>query len=409
MRRPTFREFALVAVCWLLGLLFLIPARDVLLHPGPSGNLYVYQARAFLDGHLYINGYMFDCAEFKGKVYVPFPPAPALLLTPFVALFGVDRCNPSLVAMALSGLNVLLFLRLMKSQGLSLDSSLWLAAAFFLGTGYWLAAIGSGGVWFFAHVCAVTCLLVALAETFGRARGWLVGLALAGAILSRQFTVILGLFFLAMLWERSKAVGGGRRARLLGFVLVVGAAVGIYCFYNYARFGDPLDTGYAYLRREGFVLHRFKKHGTFSLAYLPFNIIYLIFEGFHADFTSRTQLGKMVMNPFGTGLLHASPVILLAFFAKQKKLISWATVVTFTAIIFGHGCYYLNGFAQTNTQRFTLDFLPVLFLFVAWGMRREVASGRATLWKFFIGYAILLNFISLVALETLNVWLERLG
>jgi hypothetical protein len=58
---------------------------------------------------------------------------------------------------------------------------------------------------------------------------------------------------------------------------------------------------------------------------------------------------------------------------------------------------------QTNTQRFTLDFIPVLILLVAYGIQRA----RTQLWKVAAVYAVALNFVALVVYERLG-WLDRL-
>lgn len=389
--------------------LFVFGLRKNLVDADPLSNLFVLQADAFLHGRLDLEAYAFDCAEFGGRVYVPFPPVPAVVLLPFVALFGAATVNPTVVALGLSVLNATLLWRVLREAQVERSAALWSSAAFFLGTGYWSAAISSQGVWFFAHVCATTFCLFALLEAFGKARGWLVGLALGGAILCRQFTVLLAVFFLVFLWERELVQGRRRLLRVGGFALVVVAALGIYCAYDYARFGSPFDTGYAYLRRDGFALARFKKYGTFSPAYLPFNLWNLLLQGFHVDFTSRAQLGKMVANPFGTGLLQASPFVVLAFFSPKRRQLALAATASIGAMLLGHACYYLNGFVQINNQRFTLDFMPVLCVFIAWGLQHEMQRGRDALWKGCVVYAIVLNVVSLVAFDGINALLAPLG
>lgn len=47
--------------------------------------------------------------------------------------------------------------------------------------------------------------------------------------------------------------------------------------------------------------------GFFSLAFSPFNLLYLVLQGFHLEFTSPDRLIGLAMDPFGTSLLSASP------------------------------------------------------------------------------------------------------
>jgi hypothetical protein len=77
----------------------------------------------------------------------------------------------------------------------------------------------------------------------------------------------------------------------------------------------------------------------------------------------------------------------------------WLSVA---AITVGQLLYLNNGFSQTNTQRFTLDFMPLLFVLVAIGLRREAARGRARLWHGAIAYAALLNALVMVLLPALD-------
>ncbi|HSQ49063.1 MAG TPA: hypothetical protein VLL96_05200, partial [Candidatus Deferrimicrobiaceae bacterium] len=59
--------------------------------PPPGQNHFVYLAESFLHGQLGVTGDGIALAEivpFQGNYYVVYPPMPAVLLTPFVAVFG---------------------------------------------------------------------------------------------------------------------------------------------------------------------------------------------------------------------------------------------------------------------------------------------------------------------------------
>jgi hypothetical protein len=377
----------------------------------PSSNLHVLQADAFLRGKIELDHYCFDCAEYRGHVYVPFPPAPSLLLVPMIFVFGQEHVNPSLIAALLMLVDVGLAFALFRRLRLNVELSLWLTAAFLLGTACWVSVKQSDGVWFFSHVCATTGLTLALFESFGKGRGFLVGMALGLALLSRQFTVLSAPLFAVLLWQRPALSNRHRYGRLLSFSVVVALALGAYLGFNELRFDSPLETGYGLLRREGFVLQRFRKHGLFSPAYVPFNLTYLFLQGFHVEFASAAKLSRLELDAFGTGLFQASPFLLTAFFARNQEVrgVRAAVWLTSAAIALGHSFYYLNGFCQTNTQRFTLDFLPILFVLCAWGLRAESDHGRARLWKGAILYSIFTNSIFLVFWEPLNRILSKLG
>lgn len=68
------------------------------------------------------------------------------------------------------------------------------------------------------------------------------------------------------------------RARLLDvgrLLLPVALAAGAYLALDAARFSGPFDTGYGYLQLGGFLQARVEQYGLFSLAYLPFNVVYI--------------------------------------------------------------------------------------------------------------------------------------
>jgi len=53
--------------------------------------------------------------------------------------------------------------------------------------------------------------------------------------------------------------------------------------------------------------------------------------------------------------------------------------------------YYNNGYVQANTQRFSLDFLPIIIILVA----LSIKSIPENLWKASVVYSIILNVLAL--------------
>lgn len=392
----------LIAVCLVS---FVLSLRGPIgeLHGG-GGNLHAHQARAFLSGHLDIDvpGF-FDSSAYHGRTYDSFPPMPAVVMMPVVALVGIDRTSGPLLAAVLTLLNVVVGYRLARRLGLSPPDRIWWMVAMFLGTGYWFAVVSSAGVWFFAHVVAFTALLLAVAEAWGKGRGLLVGLALAAAFLSRQFSLFAGLALAARLWSHPRFTA--RRARwwnLAGFGAAAGLGVAVYLAFNYARFGNALETGYRYMEFGGFAKERLARHGLFSAAYIPFNLIYLVVQGVHIDFTSPAKLAGVTTDGFGASLLGTSPYLAVAVFARRAETPLRMLWLSVAAIVMGQLLYLNNGFTQTNTQRFTLDFMPVLFVLVAIGLRSESDRGRAGIWRGAIAYAALLNALVIAVLPALE-------
>ncbi len=132
------------------------------------------------------------------------------------------------------------------------------------------------------------------------------------------------------------------------------------------------------------------RYGVFNFAYVPFNLMQLLFQGFHFEL-SRTQF-KMDRN--GTSITFASPWVFAAVRAAWDRpllIAAWASVLLTLA---HQMVYYSNGWAQANAQRYTLDFLPVLLPLVALGVKRCPPA----LWKGAVAYSVGLNFLALVLL-----------
>lgn len=387
----------------LLGLLILITAWGrMAAHPG-TDNLFVRQADAFLHGQLAIDEYGWDASVVGGKIYVAFPPAPALLLMPVVAVLGPQATDTVAVSLLLFALTLIVVWRILAKLALSPDLRFWPILAFGLGTPLWHALQWGDGVWFFAHTVAVFFLVLAIHEALGQGRGWVTGLFLAGAMLSRQFTLFAALFLVAALWGKNgrSDCPKARWGTLIGFVLPLLLAGAGYLWFNAARFGSPLDTGYGYLKVNDFLFLRFKDYGLFSPAYVLFNLTYLFFQGFHLSFDAPNQLSGLALDPYGSGILAASPFVLAAFFARRDRLV-WTAWIVVTVTILATLFYYNNGWVQLNGQRFTLDFWPVLLVPLALGLKRQFAAGQGRLWQGLIIYAVVLNAIALALLDPLN-------
>lgn len=346
-------------------------------------NLHVLQAQSFIQGKLDIDNPVNDAALYEGKYYVTFPPFPALILTPLVAVF--DSVNTTLVALILVAGIFMVIRSLLKRLQVPEENAWWLMIAFLFGTGIWFVTKFSSGVWNFSHVVAVLMIFLALREGFGRKRAWLMAVFLGCAFLTRQLAVYSSVFLMAVLI----ADAGGDWRQALRRVFIFGAVFSLfvisYLYLNYIRFGDPFDTGYFYIAADPLGLLGEMRYGLFHYKYFVFNFIYMFLQGPHVEFDGLTP---KAMDYYGTSLTFASPFVFLAFRASGNRLLitgAWITI----ALALLHMLFYCNnGFVQVNTQRFTLDFLPVLIVLLALACR----EGRpGSLMKVLILAAVGLN------------------
>jgi hypothetical protein len=230
-----------------------------------------------------------------------------------------------------------------------------------------------------------------------KGRGWLAGLLLGAAFLSRQLSVFLVVFILVLLWKNETKLH--RTMNTAGFVAAIGFSIALYLGFNYYRF-DTFGSGYDMMNYASFggpgnfLGERVSQYGVFDPAYFVFNAFHMFIQGYHIDFSGAAMLDYAGVSHFGTSLLAASPFVIAAFRARGEKLFlssAWTSVIVMLLIAL---FYHNNGYIQYNTQRFSLDFLPVLILLVALGFKNSSDDLRAY-WKGMIAYAIFLNALTI--------------
>jgi hypothetical protein len=120
----------------------------------------------------------------------------------------------------------------------------------------------------------------------------------------------------------------------------------------------------------------------------------MFLQGPHIEFGGELKLIPQGMDIFGTSLIFASPFVLFALFAKGNKVTIYSAWTAIGFTLLHMLLYYGNGYVQINVQRYTLDFLPVLILLVAWSLQNSDRKLLCTL----MTYSVLLNIIALFLL-----------
>ena len=341
-----------------------------------------------------------DCARFLGKIFVIFPPVPALVAAPLVALFGPNATGFIVLSGVLTAVTGWAWWCIGARLGLARDARTWLTLAFLFGTPTIYVALRADGVWFFAQAVALALVSFALLAALDRRlalAGFLIGLA----FLSRQMAIFLAPFLFA--------IARPKDARLIEFdrtfvtdALRLGApilaCIAAYCAYNFARFGAPFETGYAHIAAypseadRNFITWRILDLGLFSKDYLVFNLAHMFLQGFHLEFGGKYMTELVRMDPMGTSILAASPFVLYAFYARPdaKLLVGLAVIAVICGITL---FYHSNGFSQHNVQRYALDWLPALYMLIlpAFAGESEKVAERLKMFKLLATYAITLN------------------
>lgn len=373
---------------WALGIYALVTL--VLLACAPPGvltshtkyNHFALLAEAWLDGRLDLGGappayaQNNDFALFDGKWFVVFPPFPAVLLLPLVALSGgAEAVCDGRFFLLLAGLApAALFLALekLRRRGDSKRARLEnvaLSSLFCFGSVYFFSSV-QGTVWFAAHVVAAVLTCLYLLFALGAERPLAAGVCLGLAFATRTPLLFAApLFVLEAL--RATRLSGARGpgwfqrydlGRLLPalawFGLPLLLVLGLTLWHDAARFGDPFEVGYRYLSVSW--AKRIAKWGLFDYHYLGRNlgVVLSSLPWFPAEG------GALQINAHGLALWLTTPMYLWLVVARRWSPLA-RHVLLAAALVAVPTLFYQNtGWVQFG-YRFSNDYAPFLFVLLA--------------------------------------------
>ncbi|HEY8379336.1 MAG TPA: hypothetical protein VIK91_22735, partial [Nannocystis sp.] len=294
-----------------------------------------------------------------GDWYVTFPPGPALVILPGVALWGLQF--PDILFTVLVGALIpVLLLRVFARArpGRTREHLLACVAWTLASPACFVAAHGS--VWFTAQVLADMFLVLHIGAAWNAAQPARAGLWLGMAAACRPQLAFAAPFFLLEWWREGK-----KPAVLLRFaapLLLIGAALAIF---NWVRFDNPFEFGHRYLEIRW--QERIQTWGMFSTHYLWRNVQCLLWLWPQIHLSPWSVRWSI----HGMGLLFGSPWLLCLLGARdplpqRRGLWLAALAVAVPALL------YQNSGQIQFSYRFALDFLPfLLILLVAGGGARS--------------------------------------
>ena len=390
---------AMCAIILILGLMV-----HALSFRGQSHNSYGVLAQSLLHGRLDVERCPeADCAIFQGHTFIIFPPMPAIVALPFVALLGsgFKFFGPLAILFAIAA--ILLWQRIFTVLDVDRPRRAWLLAALGFASPVFGITFGAGNVWFFAQIVGFFFMTAALWAVLCRERLVLAAGLLGCAFLCRQmsllcFPALLALAFPGRLTRRMPDRTVLRR--LIAAAGLMACFVLVYWLYNWARFGNILETGYGFIvPSENILGRRLSGIGLFSPSYFFQNAIYLLVSGPHVVFGGSRFLNVQGLDPLGTSLLAASPWVVLAVYLRLDRT-TWLLLGVIGMIAGVTLFYHGNGFEQMNMQRFTLDWLPLLLVLMARSPRAAAYAALPVL----VTWGIVLNLFAVVI-----VWLFGLS
>jgi hypothetical protein len=362
---------------------------------------YVRLADAFLHGRLYLldnPSWLNELIPSAAGYYVVYPPFPAVLMVPFVAIFGLSL-NQTLFGLFFAAATVPLAYLVAKSAlaklkpntQISAQTCIWFAVLFGFGTIFWyLSSIGS--VWLIAQVIATFFMMLALYECFNRNRPLLVGL-LVGASFWCRLPTALGIFFFAALAivEVQNRGWAGKFKSALPYLAKLAAGMAVFVLldfaYNYVRFGTVFNVGYWLI--PGVLNERWFYAGHFSLLYIADNL-----KPFLLGLPMLTSTAPYVQFPMsGMAIWVTTPAFIFALKSKIRDKVTWCAwlaLFSIAAVIFTNAATGW-GFGY----RYAVDFYPFLFLLTVRGMGSELKWYH----KVLIIIGVIVNLIGVVAIN----------
>jgi len=447
-RRPATRSSARSTV--LIGLAIAAALFVVYVASNPQRpsyyNHFVWQAEAFLDGRATIRfpvadgpaGHGNDLfqdvvpaagphGEATGYGLLPFPPLPAVVLMPFVAIWGLST-DAQLIAALIGALDVAIAFwclgRLPIGRRVRIATTLFLG----LGTVLWYAA-ELGTTWYLAHVVAVGLTLLAIGVALSRdpaaaagepddeasvaaaaalrRLGLDPGQVLAGFLFglacTARLTIVFGLPFFVLVG------GGGDRVRRAGSaILGLSIPIGVLLAYTWATTGHLLNPGYE-------VLYQAETASYPQLAYHPgwgiedprylLQNLGLFLGGLPSILPDLPDCAAGAPREFfsticpivaprdvGMGLFLTSPAWLLGFaslrwFGRDRLVTGAAIAVLAIALV--DLMHFSQGWVQFG-YRFSNDYAPFGLILLALALE---AGGRLRR----LGYVLIALSIAIVA------------
>jgi hypothetical protein len=356
-------------------------AGGTLLQHAPHDS-YTLQAKAWLNGDVYLrdgqNYGWLELAIFHGKYYVSFPPLPTVPMIPLVLIFGEDTPNNILVALytIIAFIGVYAAFRIKKTD--QTHSVFWAVLIIFATNMMEISTYG--GVWLQAQTLNMALLVWGVYFAIKQKRTMSL-IMFALAVGCRPFSIwYIPVALLYFLWTDEDLKIKNYIVPIFS-ALLIGAA---YAWYNYIRFGNPIEFGHNYLPE-----FTNSDNGQFHISYLWNNLrnIFMrpvkILPSGELDFPMFDGFMFYVANPIF--------IVWLVRFIKDiiKKNITLPMVTICVGLVINLICLCLHktfggwGFGA----RYTLDLVPyVLFYLLLSGNNRPNILTKAL-----CGFGLLFN------------------
>ena len=332
-------------------------------------------AQSFLHNDLYLNPNNLpdgDYADFNGKQYLFFGPMPSILLMPLVFIWGKNFPQMTLSITSLVVIYLTIFILCRKLKFTKIDA-FWLANFFVFGTVLYFVGLVNISA-YLVQTVGTAFVVLSILEYFTKRRWLLIGILIAAAGATRISLFGMTVFFILELIRLYKNLNFTRS--LIFLLLPIIFSIGMLSLYNFRRFHSVFDSGYTHnvsVLDKDYLNY---KEGFFSLKHIPANLYLLLFKAPEPVLKERVQFvlrfPYLKVNDIGMAIWFTSPLFIYLLKARRASYTISATIGIFTLMI-PSLVYFGLGTSQFG-YRYSLDFLPLLFLILLTGFRGELPS-----------------------------------
>ena len=345
-----------------------------------NDNSLVLLANQFIHGHISLEAVqgmpLGDISKFNGKFYLYFGPFASMALAPFVFVFGASFPQIS-IGIATMILSFYATYQLTKAFAFKRIDALWLSLFFVFSTVLFSSSVINITA-YQVEALGVPLILFALLEYVTKKRPLIIGILIGFAFLTRVTLGIAALFFF-LEWIQKRLT----LKQLFFIALPMLGAILLFGIYNMARFQSFFDTGYLYnITLYTYPLSQNLEHGYMSLVHVPANLYSFLFMPPEPLLQSTNgfvlKFPYMKVSPWGLAIWFTSPLFLLLVTHFKKNKYTRSLLITILGLALPVFTYYSIGFSQFG-YRYTLDFLPFLFLLLLPCLDHTLSKNARTL------------------------------
>ena len=334
----------------------------------------------FVNGHIALPIYNLpirDISAYYNNFYVYFGPLSSILLMPFAFFFkdSFPQVTIGVGSMITSFIAVYFISKKFKFS--SLDS-LWLSLFFVISTVLFSSSVINITA-YQVEALGVPFILLAIWAYLAKKHPLLIGLFIGLATMTRLTLMLAVVFFFFELIQKRFSI-----KQFLIMLIPIILALSLLGAYNNRRFHSIFETGYNYnISIRDLPIGANLKYGDASMMHIPTNLYSFLFmspepllkdpdDGFVLKFP------YLKLNPWGAAIWFTSPLFLLLLCRFRKGIYTLSAGMASIALALPVFLWYSIGYAQIG-YRYTLDFLPFIFLLLIPSLSPKLSKTAITL------------------------------